>query len=75
MFPFYFTSFNGLKSIIAKAWNPFLNYVDSVFDLITNDLVTFLLLVENAPPLIVLGLVAFANLCCSNQKMFSSYHD
>ncbi len=75
MFPLSFTSFNGSKSIIARIRNPFENYVDNVYDLTTNDLVTFLSLVKNAPPLVCLGLVASSGFCCSNQKMFNSCLD
>jgi len=75
MFPLSFTSFNGSKSIIARACNPFKNSIDNVFDLAANDLITFLSLAENAPPLVFLGLVAFGGLCYSNQKMFNSCHD
>jgi hypothetical protein len=75
MFPLSFTSFNGLKSIIARVRNPFQNSVDNVYDLATNDPVTFLSLAKNAPPLVFLGLVVSSGFCYSNQKMFSSCLD
>jgi hypothetical protein len=68
MFPLFFTSFNGSKSIIARIWNPLKNSIDNVFDLAINDPITFLSLTENSPPFAFLGLVASSGSCCSNQK-------
>jgi hypothetical protein len=75
MFPLSFTSFNGSKLIIVRIWNPFKNFVDNVLDLATNDPITFLSLIENVPPFVFLGLVAYGGFCCSSQKMFNSCHD
>jgi hypothetical protein len=55
MFPPSFTSSNGLISILVGAWSPSPNYVDSVFDLVANDLVTFLPPTKNGPTHVFLG--------------------
>ncbi len=74
MFPLFFTSFDGLKSIIAKIWNPFKNSIDNVFDIAINDPITFLSLTENVPPFVFLSLVALSGFCCFSQETFSSCH-
>ncbi len=75
LFPLSFTSFNGLKSIIARIWNPFKNSVDNVLNQATNDPITFLSLIENAPPFVFFGFVTSSGFYYSSQKMFSSCHD
>jgi hypothetical protein len=55
MFPPSFTSSNGSISILVGAWSPSPNCVDSVFDLVANDLVTLLPPTKNGPTHVFLG--------------------
>jgi len=55
MFPPSFTSSNGSISILIGTWSPSPNCVDSVFDLVANDVVTLLPPTKNGPTHVFLG--------------------